>query len=151
MVLSNFALLAGVRPGALNRWFHAAYIDAYHWVTTPNVVGMGMFGSDVLSTKPYAASANYIDRMSDYCAGCPYDPDATVGADACPFNTLYWDFLDRNEDRFRSNHRMGLVYHHLDGKDDEELAAIRARAEDIRDRFGSDADPTADTGSTADS
>ncbi|MDY6818995.1 MAG: cryptochrome/photolyase family protein [Halobacteriales archaeon] len=147
MVLSNFALLAGVRPAALNRWFHAAYTDAFHWVTTPNVVGMGMFGSDVLSTKPYAASANYIDRMGDYCAGCPYDPDATVGEDACPFNTLYWDFLDRNEDRLRSNHRMGLVYHHLDGKDDEELAAIRARAEDLRDRFGIDTDSIVDSGS----
>ncbi|MFB6300667.1 MAG: cryptochrome/photolyase family protein [Halobacteriales archaeon] len=135
MVLSNFALLAGVRPAAVNRWFHAAYTDAFHWVTTPNVVGMGMFGSDVLSTKPYAASANYIDRMGDYCADCPYDPDVAVGEDACPFNTLYWAFLDRNEEQLRTNHRVGLVYHHLDNKDAEELARIRTRAADLRERF----------------
>jgi len=136
MVLSNFALLYGVEPRQLNRWFHAGYVDAYHWVTTPNVVEMGLYGAGVFATKPYAASANYIDRMSDYCAGCRYDPDATTGADACPFNALYWDFLDRNEDQLRENHRMGLVYSHLDDKDRE---AIRERAAEIR-RLAGDGD-----------
>ncbi|MFQ3319261.1 MAG: deoxyribodipyrimidine photolyase-related protein [Natronomonas sp.] len=139
MVLSNFATTYGIEPKQLNEWFHAAYVDAYHWVTTPNVVGMGTFGTDTLSTKPYAASANYVDRMSDHCAGCPYDEDATTGAEACPFNTLYWDFLGRNEDQLRSNHRMGLVYSHWDDKDDEERAAIRERAEEIR-RLAEDGD-----------
>jgi len=69
MLLSNFATTYGIEPERFNEWFHAAYVDAYHWVTTPNVVGMGTFGTDSLSTKPYAASANYIDRMSDYCSG----------------------------------------------------------------------------------
>ena len=133
MVLSNFALLYGVRPAAINRWFHAAYVDAYHWVTTPNVIGMGVFGSDRLSTKPYAASANYLDDMSDYCGDCAYDPDETTGENACPFNALYWDFLGRNEDRLRKNHRMGLVYSHWDDKDDDERAAIRDRVGEIRD------------------
>ncbi|MFB6207021.1 MAG: cryptochrome/photolyase family protein [Haloglomus sp.] len=133
MVLSNFALTYGVEPRQLNEWFHAAYVDAYHWVTTPNVVEMGSYGHGVFATKPYASSANYVDRMSDYCADCPYDPDATTGEDACPFNALYWDFLGRNEDRLRSNHRMGLVYAHWDDKDEAEREAIRERAADIRD------------------
>jgi len=133
MVLSNFATTYGVEPAQLNRWFHAAYVDAYHWVTTPNVVEMGLYAGDAFATKPYAASANYVDRMSDYCSGCRYDPDATTGEDACPFNALYWEFLDRNEDPLRDNHRMGLVYSHLDGKDEDELADIRERADEVRD------------------
>ncbi|MEF8885776.1 MAG: cryptochrome/photolyase family protein [Haloarculaceae archaeon] len=135
MVLSNFGTLLGVEPAALDRWFHAAYVDAFDWVTTPNVVGMGTFGTDAVSTKPYVSSANYLQRMSDHCADCAYDPDATTGDGACPFNALYWDFLDRNEEFLRSNHRMGLVYSHLDGKSDDELAAIRDRAGTLRERF----------------
>jgi deoxyribodipyrimidine photolyase-related protein len=134
MVLSNFGLLLGVEPAQLNRWFHAGYVDAFHWVTTPNVVEMGLYGAGVFATKPYASSANYIDRMSDYCSGCPYDEDATTGENACPFNALYWDFLDRNEDTLRSNHRMGLMYSHVDNKSDEEWTEIRDRVEEIRDR-----------------
>jgi deoxyribodipyrimidine photolyase-related protein len=131
MVLSNFALLLGVDPAALNRWFHAGYVDAYHWVTTPNVVEMGQYAAGAFATKPYAASANYVDRMSDYCGDCAFDPDATTGENACPFNALYWDFLDRNEERLRSNHRMGLVYSHLDDKD---RPTIRERAAELRQR-----------------
>ncbi|MEF8976390.1 MAG: cryptochrome/photolyase family protein, partial [Halapricum sp.] len=134
MVLSNFATLLGVEPQALNRWFHAAYVDAFHWVTTPNVVGMGTFGSGVLSTKPYVASANYVDKMSDYCGDCPYYKTKTTGEDACPFNALYWDFLDRNGDHLADNHRMGLVYNHLENKDESERAEIGDRADTLRDR-----------------
>jgi deoxyribodipyrimidine photolyase-related protein len=137
MLLSNFALLYGVEPGQLNRWFHAGYVDAFHWVTTPNVVEMGLYGSGAFATKPYAASANYVDKMSDYCSDCPYYKTKTTGEGACPFNTLYWDFLDRNETQLRSNHRMGLVYSHLDDKGDEELAAISERAADLRERASS--------------
>ncbi|WP_435102005.1 cryptochrome/photolyase family protein [Halarchaeum sp. P4] len=134
MVLSNFGLLYGVDPHELNRWFHVAFVDGYHWVSTPNTVEMGQYAADLFATKPYAASANYIERMSDHCAECPYDPDATVGDDACPFNALYWDFLADHEDELRSNHRMGLVYGHLDDKRDaDELAGIRERAADVRE------------------
>ncbi|WP_135807035.1 cryptochrome/photolyase family protein [Halorussus marinus] len=129
MVLSNFGLLYGVEPRRLNRWFHAGYVDAYHWVTTPNVVEMGLYGAGAFASKPYAASANYVDGMSDYCGGCAYDPDATTDEGACPFNALYWDFLDRNEERLGDNYRMGLVYSHLEDKDVE---AIRERAETVR-------------------
>jgi len=133
MVLSNFALIYGVDPAELNEWFHATYVDAYHWVTTPNVVEMGSFGAGVFATKPYAASANYIDRMSDHCSNCPYYKTKTTGEGACPFNALYWEFLDRNADELRSNHRMGLVYSHLDDKDETELEEIRERAETVRE------------------
>ncbi|MFB6229322.1 MAG: cryptochrome/photolyase family protein, partial [Halobacteriales archaeon] len=132
MILSNFALTYGVEPAQLNRWFHAAYVDAYGWVTTPNVIEMGLYAHGAFATKPYAASANYVDKMSDYCGGCQYDPDATTGENACPFNALYWEFLDRNGEELRSNHRMGLVYHHLDNKGEDERETIRERASEIR-------------------
>ena len=134
MILSNFALIYGVEPAELNRWFHAGYVDAYHWVTTPNVIEMGSFGAGVFATKPYASSANYVDKMSDYCSGCSYYKTKTTGEGACPFNAFYWDFLDRNEDELRSNHRMGLVYGHLDDKGHDEMEAIRERADDLRER-----------------
>lgn len=134
MILSNFATLFGVDPSEVNRWFQSGYVDAYHWVTTPNVVGMGTFGTDAVSTKPYVASANYVNQMSDYCDGCSYDPNATVGSDACPFNTLYWEFLHRNESELRSNHRMGLVYSHLDNKSAEEIDRIIQQADEFRKR-----------------
>ncbi|WP_135852985.1 cryptochrome/photolyase family protein [Halorussus salinus] len=133
MILSNFALTYGADPHELNRWFHFGYVDAYHWVTTPNVVGMGTFATDALSTKPYAASANYVEKMSDFCETCRYDPDETTGKDACPFNALYWDFLAENDETLRDNHRMGLTYHNLDRKDDDELDAVRERAAEVRE------------------
>ena len=132
MVLSNFALIYGVDPAELNEWFHLGFVDAYHWVTTPNVVAMGSFGTDVLSSKPYAASGNYVNRMSDYCASCPYAVSRTTGEGACPFNALYWDFLKENEETLRGTGRMGLMYSHVDNKADAEWEAIRERAETVR-------------------
>ncbi|WP_277555324.1 cryptochrome/photolyase family protein [Halobaculum limi] len=133
MVLSNFALVYGADPQELNRWFHLGFVDAFHWVTTPNVVGMGSFATDVLSSKPYASSGNYVNKMSDYCSSCPYYHTKTTGEGACPFNALYWDFLKRNEEVLRGTGRMGLMYSHVDGKDDEEWDAIRERADDLRE------------------
>jgi deoxyribodipyrimidine photolyase-related protein len=134
MILANFATLWGVEPKELNEWFHATYVDAYHWVTTPNVIEMGMYGDGVFATKPYVSSANYIDDMSDYCGSCPYYKTKDTGEGACPFNALYWDFLDRNEEKLRSNHRMGLMYSHVDDKQDSgEMEEIRERVEDIRE------------------
>ncbi|WP_058567295.1 cryptochrome/photolyase family protein, partial [Haloferax marisrubri] len=132
MVLSNFALVYGVEPAELDRWFHLGFVDAFHWVTTPNVVAMGSFATDVLSSKPYASSGNYVNKMSDYCSSCPYAVSKTTGENACPFNALYWDFLKENEERLRGTGRMGLMYSHVDRKDDEEWDAIRARADEIR-------------------
>jgi deoxyribodipyrimidine photolyase-related protein len=134
MVLANFATLWGVEPQELNEWFHATYVDAYHWVTTPNVVEMGQYGHGIFATKPYVSSANYIDKMADYCDGCRYDASATVGEDACPFNALYWQFLDRNEEPLRRNHRMGLMYSHVDDKRESgAMDGIRDRVRDLRE------------------
>ena len=133
MVLSNFALIYGADPRELNEWFHLGFVDAYHWVTTPNVVAMGSFGTDVLSSKPYASSGNYVNRMSDHCASCPYAVSRTTGEGACPFNALYWDFLKENEETLRGTGRMGLMYSHVDNKDDEEWTAIRERAATVRE------------------
>ncbi|WP_280586363.1 cryptochrome/photolyase family protein [Halorubrum sp. Boch-26] len=132
MVLSNFALIYGADPAEVNEWFHLGFVDAYHWVTTPNVVAMGSFGTDVLSSKPYASSGNYVNRMSDHCASCPYTVSRTTGEGACPFNALYWDFLKENEETLRGTGRMGLMYSHVDNKDETEWAEIRERAETVR-------------------
>ena len=133
MVLSNFALIYGADPAEVNEWFHLGFVDAYHWVTTPNVVAMGSFGTDVLSSKPYASSGNYVNRMSDHCASCPYAVSRTTGEGACPFNALYWDFLKEHEETLRGTGRMGLMYSHVDGKDESEWTAIRERADAVRE------------------
>jgi len=133
MVLANFATLWGVEPDQLNEWFHATYVDAYHWVTTPNVIEMGQYASGVFATKPYVSSANYVDKMSDYCEDCQYYKTKDTGERACPFNALYWDFLDRNEDQLRSNHRMGLMFGHVDDKRDSgAIEEIRERVAELR-------------------
>jgi len=135
MVLANFATLWGVEPAELNEWFHATYVDAYHWVTTPNVVEMGQYADGVFASKPYVSSANYIDKMSDYCGDCYYYKTKDTGEKACPFNALYWDFLDRNEEQLRSNHRMGLMYSHVDSKQDSgEMDAIKDRVATLREK-----------------
>ncbi|MEZ3116776.1 cryptochrome/photolyase family protein [Halobaculum sp. MBLA0147] len=132
MLLANFATLYGADPHELDEWFHFGFVDAYDWVTTPNTVGMGSFATDVLSSKPYASSANYVNDMSDHCSSCAYYHTKTTGEGACPFNSLYWDFLKENEAVLRGTGRMGLMYNHVDGKDDEEWAAIRERADEVR-------------------
>ena len=133
MLLSNFALTYGADPHELNEWFHLGFVDAYHWATTPNVVGMGSFATDVLSSKPYASSGSYVNRMGDHCANCEYAVSRTTGEGACPFNALYWDFLKENEEVLRGTGRMGLMYSHVDGKDDEEWEAIEERAAQVRE------------------
>ncbi|QTK82895.1 Deoxyribodipyrimidine Photolyase-Like Protein [Agrobacterium tumefaciens] len=111
MITGNFALLAGIDPKAVHQWYLEVYADAYEWVELPNVVGMSQFADGgFLGTKPYAASGNYINRMSDYCSTCRYDPKERLGENACPFNALYWDFLARNRDKLKSNHRLAQPY-----------------------------------------
>jgi len=134
MVLANFATLYGADPHELTEWFHLGFVDAYHWVTAPNVLGMGTFATDAFTSKPYVSSGNYVDRMSDHCAACPYDVDATTGEGACPFNALYWDFLETHEETLRGTGRMGLMYSHVDRKSSEEWDAIRERATRLRER-----------------
>lgn len=107
MITGNFALLAGIDPVAVNDWYLSVYADAFEWVELPNTHGMALFADGgMMASKPYAASGAYIDRMSDYCAGCRYDVKAKAGPKACPFNYLYWDFIGRNEPRLRGNMRL---------------------------------------------
>jgi deoxyribodipyrimidine photolyase-related protein len=118
MIVCNFCLLAGVDPAEVADWFLTFYVDAYEWVVYPNVIGMGMNADGgQTATKPYVASANYIHSMSDYCAGCRFDPKQRAGERACPFNYLYWNFLIEHEAVLRSNPRLGknvLGLRHLD-------------------------------------
>jgi deoxyribodipyrimidine photolyase-related protein len=134
MVLANYGLLAGLDPQALTAWFHAVFIDGFDWVMQTNVLGMGVYADGGrLASKPYAASGNYIRRMSTYCRNCRYDPKQRSGADACPFNSLYWDFLARHEHELRGNPRMALVLKQLQRLPDEELEAVRHAAALHRD------------------
>ena len=132
MVIGNFALLAGLDPVEVHRWYLGIYIDAFEWVELPNTIGMSQFADGgLLATKPYVSSAAYIDRMSDYCKGCHYDKKSRIGERACPFNALYWDFFDRNATTFANNPRIGMAYRQLEKMDDAALAAFRQRARDI--------------------
>lgn len=129
MITGNFAMLAGIHPFQVHEWYLAIYIDAFEWVELPNTLGMSQFGDGgLLGSKPYAASANYISGMSDYCQGCRFNPRQRHGADACPFNALYWDFLVRNRDRFSANPRLKRSYMVWDRFDPDEQAATRAHA-----------------------
>jgi deoxyribodipyrimidine photolyase-related protein len=107
MLLSNLALITGTNPQEFLQWMREVFIDAADWVMVPNVIGMGVHADNgVMMTKPYAAGGAYISKMSNYCKGCFYDPKLRTGETACPFTTLYWDFLDRNLEEFKGNHRM---------------------------------------------
>jgi deoxyribodipyrimidine photolyase-related protein len=115
MVLGNYALQRGIDPLAMTDWFHRSFVDGYDWVMVSNVVGMSQHADGgVLATKPYAAGGAYIDRMSDYCGGCRYDPRKRVGEDACPYTAGYWAFLERNRERLAGNQRMRRPLQGLD-------------------------------------
>ena len=115
MVLGNFALLAGINPREVQDWYLVVYADAYEWVELPNVSAMILYADGGrLATKPYAASGNYINKMSDYCKGCTYSPNKKTGEGACPFNPLYWHFMHRHRDKLESNHRIGRIYANWD-------------------------------------
>jgi deoxyribodipyrimidine photolyase-related protein len=126
MVLGNFALIAGIDPHQISDWFLVVYADAYEWVEHPNVIGMSQYADGgKIGTKPYAASGAYIDRMSDYCRNCYYDVRKKVGPRACPFNALYWDFLDRNRPKLEANRRLANQYRTWDRIGSEKQDAYR--------------------------
>ena len=136
MVLGLFNMLLGARPYDVHRWHMSMHADAIDWVSLPNVLGMSQHGDGgLVGTKPYAASGNYINKMSDYCANCRFKPSQATGDDACPFTTLYWDFLSRNRNRLKSNHRMNFQFKNLDRKEQSERRAIRKRADELKTRF----------------
>jgi len=136
MVIGNFALMAGLDPQALHRWYLGVYIDAFEWVELPNTLGMSQFSDGgVLATKPYVASAAYLSRMGDHCSHCPHDRKARLGEKACPFNALYWDFHLRHEALLRKNPRIGMVYRQIDRMSVEEKQAIRDQARHHRENL----------------
>ena len=136
MVTGNFALLAGINPAEVHEWYLSVYIDAFEWVEAPNTVGMSQFADGgVIASKPYVSSGNYISKMSDYCDGCAYDVKTKQGDGACPFNLLYWAFLDRHRDRFGENHRMGTIYATWDRMEEEKRETILSEAAAFLDRM----------------
>ena len=134
MVTGLFAMLLGVRPQEVHRWYLAVYVDAVEWVELPNTLGMSQFADGgVMASKPYCATGAYIDRMSNACRGCRYDPRRSIGPDACPFTTLYWDFLARHEALLARNQRMTMQLKNLGRKPPDELRSIRRQAAAVRD------------------
>jgi deoxyribodipyrimidine photolyase-related protein len=137
MVTGNLAMLLGVHPDEIDDWYLVVYADAYEWVEMPNTRGMATFADGgIVGSKPYAASGAYIDRMSDYCGGCRYDVKAKAGEDACPFNRLYWGFLERNRARLRDNVRLAMPYRTLENSGPEKRKALLAEAEAAREALG---------------
>jgi deoxyribodipyrimidine photolyase-related protein len=130
MLLSNLALVTGTNPQEFLDWMREVFIDASEWVMVPNVIGMGVHADGgKMMTKPYAAGGAYISRMSNYCKGCTYNPKLRIGESACPFTTLYWDFLDRHKESFAKNHRMSQQVFGLNRLSD--LPELRVRAQEV--------------------
>ena len=130
MLLSNLALITGTNPQQFLQWMRQVFLDASDWVMVPNVIGMGVHADNgVMMTKPYAAGGAYISKMSNYCKGCVYDPKLRTGENACPFTTLYWDFLDRNVEEFKGNHRMAQQLFGI--KRLKDMPEVRKRAQEV--------------------
>jgi len=136
MVTGSFALLAGVDPAQVHEWYLAVYVDAFEWVEAPNTIGMGQFADGgIVASKPYVSSGNYIERMSDYCAGCAYSVKEKTGARACPFNLLYWHFLVRHRERFARNPRMAPMYRTWDRMTKDRRETVLPDAEAFLERL----------------
>jgi deoxyribodipyrimidine photolyase-related protein len=137
MVMGNLAMLLGIHPDEVDDWYMVVFADAYEWVEMPNTRGMATFADGgIVGSKPYAASGAYVDRMSDWCAGCRYDVKAKSGEGACPFNRLYWGFLERNRRRLRDNVRLAMPYRTLDGWSAERRREVVVEAEACRAGLG---------------
>ncbi len=129
MLTGQFALLAEVKPQQVADWYLAVYVDAIEWVELPNVAGMALFANGGrFTSKPYIASGQYIDRMSNHCKGCAYQPKLRVGPQACPVTTLYWNFLDRHETELGASPRTALMVKNLQRMEPAERQAVRDQA-----------------------
>ncbi len=129
MITGNFALLAGINPVEVCEWYLLVYADAYEWVELPNTLGMALYADGgIMASKPYAASGKYINRMSNFCQHCQYDPLQTIGEKACPFNALYWDFLARHKDKLQGNQRLAYMFAHWNKQTTDKQDAIRTQA-----------------------
>ncbi len=134
MVLGNLALLTGVEPWEMVDWMWSSFVDGAEWVMLPNVIGMSLYADGgQMATKPYAAGGNYINKMSDYCGECRFDPKQRIGDEACPFTTLYWDFLHRNRNELAGNHRLARQLAAAERLTD--MADVRAHAKRVLDQL----------------
>ncbi len=138
MVIGNFSLLAQLHPDAVDSWYLGVYIDAIEWVEMPNTRGMSQYADGgILATKPYVSSGSYINKMSNYCGSCHYNVKEKLGENACPFNSLYWHFLDEKKQYFANNQRMSMMLALLRKMKPEELAATKEKAISILEDVGS--------------
>ena len=132
MITGNYALLTQVHPDEIDAWYLGIYIDAIEWVEITNTRGMSQFADGgLIATKPYVSSANYINKMGNYCSDCHYSHTKKLGENACPFNALYWNFLDEKKEHFKNNHRMNMMMSLLGKKDKKELVKLKERAREI--------------------
>jgi deoxyribodipyrimidine photolyase-related protein len=137
MVTGLYSLLLGVDPKQVHAWYLAVYVDAVEWVELPNTLGMSQYADGgIMASKPYAATGKYIDRMSNYCGGCRFNSARAIGSDACPYTTLYWDFLARHETSLQRNSRMAFQVRNLARLDAATRRAISQRAQAIRANGG---------------
>ena len=132
MVIGNFSLLTQIDPDEVDKWYLGVYIDGIEWVEITNTRGMSQFADGgIVATKPYVSSANYINKMSNYCTGCHYSHTKKIGEKACPFNSLYWNFLSDKKEHFKDNQRMNMMMALLNKMDGNKLAEIQERAAEI--------------------
>jgi deoxyribodipyrimidine photolyase-related protein len=132
MITGNFALLTQIHPDEVDRWYLGIYIDAIEWVEITNTRGMSQYADGgIIATKPYVSSSSYINKMGNYCKECSYDRNQRTEENACPFNSLYWNFLDEKKEKLQDNPRMGMMYNLLGKIPDTEMDAIRKRAGEV--------------------
>ncbi|MCK8482096.1 cryptochrome/photolyase family protein [Psychroserpens algicola] len=132
MITGNYALLTQTNPDDVDAWYLGIYVDAIEWVQLPNTRGMSQFADGgQIATKPYVSSGSYINKMSNYCKSCHYNKNKKIGDDACPFNSLYWNFLDDKRDQLGDNFRMGMMYNILDKMNPQDLQQIKEKAQHI--------------------
>ena len=136
MITGNFCLLTGIYPDEVDQWYLGIYIDAIEWVEMPNTRGMTQFADGgIVATKPYAASGSYVNKMSDYCKGCHYKVKQKIEDDACPLNSLYWNFVSQNAGYFKSNPRMTMIYKSWAKMSDEVKKDIKKKAQKVIDNI----------------
>jgi len=132
MIIGNYALLTQIHPDEVDIWYLGVYIDAIEWVEITNTRGMSQFADGgIVATKPYVSSANYINKMGNYCSSCQYSHTKKLGEDACPFNALYWNFLDEKREYFKNNNRMAMMMNLLSKKTEKDLSELKAKAKDV--------------------
>jgi deoxyribodipyrimidine photolyase-related protein len=138
MIIGNFSLLTQMHPDEVDAWYLGVYIDAIEWVEMPNTRGMSQYADGgIIATKPYVSSGSYINKMSNYCSSCHYKVKNKFGDDACPFNSLYWNFLDDKREHFKNNQRMNMMMALLDKMKPDELIRIKEKAQHIMENLDS--------------